>query len=307
MKLIAFLGPSKPRKLPVRCTVLPPARQGDVWRALRQKPDAIALIDGVFESQPSVWHHEILDALDAGVPVYGGASMGALRAAELHQRGMVGVGQIFRWYRDGEILDDAEVALLHADAEHGYRGLTVPQVNVRWSAAVAVQKRLITQARARAMVEKSAAIFYQERTPDRLALPFPLLDLKSLDAAETLQQAARAKRWPATARQPAPSSLVRMARLAATGAAPNEDPDAALRRALLAGWARELGLRPEPPELEEAERRWRTELRAKTRKALLDKTGLDEDQFLRLLEDRALERLVLDHAHRFLNDGPHKF
>ena len=109
---------------------MPPARQGDVWRALRLRPRAIALIDGVFEAQPSVWHREILDALDAGVPVLGGASMGALRAAELCGLGMKGAGRIFRWYRDGIVIDDAEVALLHAGAEHAWRALTVPQVNV---------------------------------------------------------------------------------------------------------------------------------------------------------------------------------
>jgi len=46
-------------------------------------------------------HHELLDALEEGVAVFGGASMGALRAAELWQHGMVGVGKIFRAYRDG--------------------------------------------------------------------------------------------------------------------------------------------------------------------------------------------------------------
>src|SRR5205823_8696241 len=73
VKLVAFLGPSLPAA-EARGTVLPPARKGDVWRALvRYRPAAIALIDGVFESEPSVWHHEILDALDAGVRVFGGA------------------------------------------------------------------------------------------------------------------------------------------------------------------------------------------------------------------------------------------
>ena len=95
-ELIVFLGPSLPssetRRI-ARCTVLPPARQGDIWRALiEHRPRAIALIDGVFESQPSVWHGEILDALDSGVRVFGASSMGALRAAELQAFGMVGVG-----------------------------------------------------------------------------------------------------------------------------------------------------------------------------------------------------------------------
>src|SRR5439155_10243500 len=70
--IVAFLGPSLPAaQAPRGVTLLPPARQGDVWRAMRLKPRAIALIDGVFESQPSVWHHEILDALDAGIAVLG--------------------------------------------------------------------------------------------------------------------------------------------------------------------------------------------------------------------------------------------
>src|SRR5204862_4628809 len=111
--IVAFLGPSLPAREARGFRVLPPARQGDVWRALGLRPRAIALIDGVFEAQPSIWHREILDALDAGVPVVGGASMGALRAAELRTLGMTGVGRIFRWYRDGAVIDDAEVALLH--------------------------------------------------------------------------------------------------------------------------------------------------------------------------------------------------
>ncbi|MFL5163208.1 MAG: TfuA-like protein, partial [Microvirga sp.] len=162
MKLVAFLGPSLPRA-EARCTVLPPARKGDVWRALtHHRPDAIALIDGVFESEPSVWHHEILDAIDAGVAVYGGASMGALRAAELHARGMIGVGRIFEWYREGRITDDSEVALLHAGAEHAFRPLTVPLVNVRWAAECAQRQKVLRPAQAQSMVAAAAAIFYQD-------------------------------------------------------------------------------------------------------------------------------------------------
>ena len=144
--LVVFLGPSlaarEARRIG-RCTVLPPARQGDVWRALALRPRVIALVDGVFESVPSVWHHEILDALDAGVAVFGGASMGALRAAELARHGMVGVGRIFGWYRDGVLADDSEVALLHAGPELGFRSLTLPLVEVRRAAEVAVAERAI--------------------------------------------------------------------------------------------------------------------------------------------------------------------
>jgi hypothetical protein len=165
--LLVFLGPSLPEGEAARiapCRVLPPARAGDLFAVLPLRPLAIALLDGVFELVPSVWHREILAALDAGIAVFGGASMGALRAAELSAFGMVGVGEIFRAFRDGEISDDSEVALLHAGPEHGHRPFTVPLVAVRAAAGAARRGRLISGAEARAVVGAAERIFWQERT-----------------------------------------------------------------------------------------------------------------------------------------------
>jgi len=177
--LVVFLGPSlaarEARRI-ARCTVLPPARQGDVWRALALRPAAIALVDGVFESTPSVWHHELLDALDAGVAVFGGASMGALRAAELAPSGMVGVGRIFGWYRDGVIDGDDEVALLHVGPEFDHHPLTLPLVNVRRAAELATQAGAITKRESSLLVAAAAGIFYKKRTwPAVLAAARPYL------------------------------------------------------------------------------------------------------------------------------------
>ena len=219
--------------------------------------------------------------------------MGALRAAELHGLGMVGVGRIFRWYRDGEVIDDAEVALLHAGAEHGHRALTVPQVNVRWSA-----QQTLPQRAARALVEASARIFYQERTearvlalvPARLRSRFRLLDLKADDAREVLQAARSAKGGPLPSpREPPASSLVRRRRLGAPAGSPAQ-AEAGLRRALLAGWAREQGLSPTRAEVAASLRRVRK--------------GVPEDERLRLAQDLALDRVILKNAERLLNDGP---
>jgi hypothetical protein len=88
-----------------------PAQQGDLLRDLMaEKPKQIVLIDGIFHHSLAVWHKEIVYALLDGVVCIGAASMGALRAAELHRYGMVGVGKIFEMYRDGEE-NDALVAL----------------------------------------------------------------------------------------------------------------------------------------------------------------------------------------------------
>ena len=47
--------------------------------------------------------------------------MGALRAAELHVFGMVGVGRVFELFRDGLLEDDDEVAVAHGPADSGYQ------------------------------------------------------------------------------------------------------------------------------------------------------------------------------------------
>jgi hypothetical protein len=169
--LAVFLGPSLPGAEARRiapCRVLPPARAGDVLALLPERPLAIALVDGLFDSTPSVWHRELLAALDAGIAVFGAASMGALRAAELDRHGVVGVGRIYRWYRDGVVDDDSEVALLHGAAEHGYRALTVPLVAVRATAEAARSEGLLSPAGEQALVRAGARIAYVDRTWPRV-------------------------------------------------------------------------------------------------------------------------------------------
>ena len=119
-----FTGPSLAAEAVARhagLICLPPARQGDILRVARQQPVVIGLIDGVFDGSTAPWHKEILWALQQGIHVFGAASMGALRAAELHPFGMRGVGRIFEAYRDGLLEDDDEVAVLHGPAEMGHR------------------------------------------------------------------------------------------------------------------------------------------------------------------------------------------
>jgi hypothetical protein len=95
---------------------LPPASSGHILHTLLQdSPSTIVLIDGVFHQSMSVWHKELAYALLRGVVCIGAASMGALRAAEMHRYGMIGVGKIFEMYRDGEE-DDSLVAMTF-DAE----------------------------------------------------------------------------------------------------------------------------------------------------------------------------------------------
>lgn len=166
MTAYVFLGPTLPaedaRSL-AEVVVLPPVVQGDVYRVARRRPALIGIVDGTFERMPSVWHKEILWALDQGIPVLGAASMGALRAAELAPFGMEGVGEVFAAFRDDVLEDDDEVAVAHGPAEVGFRVLSEAMVNIRATVTAAVRARVVDEGVGQALVGVAKARFYPER------------------------------------------------------------------------------------------------------------------------------------------------
>lgn len=127
---LLFIGPSLPPEgVPDTIEIRPPVACGDIAALLADPPSAVAIVDGCFETAPTVWHKEILDLIALGVPVLGGASLGAIRAAELDRHGMIGVGRIYAAYRDGTIQRDDAVMLCHGPAEIGYPHLTLALVD----------------------------------------------------------------------------------------------------------------------------------------------------------------------------------
>ncbi len=169
MTVVIFAGPSvHGLDIPTSgdIAVRPPAMQGDIFRTCLSRPRAIGLIDGYFDGVPSVWHKEILWTLSQGIPVFGSASMGALRAAELDVFGMIGVGRIYQWYRDGVLEDDDEVALIHGPRETNYLPLSEPMVNVRSTCEAAVFAGVLQQLTADSIVASAKHIHYQDRTWD---------------------------------------------------------------------------------------------------------------------------------------------
>jgi len=167
MRAVVFAGPSLPpsaRPSLAGFCWRPPARQGDVYRAALERPVAIGLVDGYFETVPGVWHKEILWALSEGIHVFGSSSVGALRAAELAEFGMRGVGRVFEDFRDGVLQDDDEVALLHAPAELDYAPLTEAMVNMRATVARAVRDGVVGGQAADALLRAAKSLFYKERT-----------------------------------------------------------------------------------------------------------------------------------------------
>lgn len=165
-RCIVFLGPSLARSEAAQimdADYRAPAGQGDVFRACRERPAAIALIDGVFKDAPTVRHREILWALSQGIPVFGAASMGALRAAELSSYGMIGVGLIYRWYRRFALLPDDAVAVTHGPAELGAPPLSDALVDIRRSLAAATRQGLMTRQTAQVQLDHLTAKPFTER------------------------------------------------------------------------------------------------------------------------------------------------
>jgi hypothetical protein len=70
--VVVFLGPTLAHdeaRSVLEADYRPPAGHGDVLRAALERPRAIALVDGVFERGPAVWHKELLFALSEGIHV----------------------------------------------------------------------------------------------------------------------------------------------------------------------------------------------------------------------------------------------
>jgi hypothetical protein len=168
-RAVIFAGPSLPPAFRPSEAALewhPPIKQGEIYKAALTRPAIIGIVDGYFEVTPTVWHKEILWVMGRGIHVYGGASIGALRAAELHTFGMTGVGRIFTAYRDGILTDDDEVAVLHGPEELGYPAVTEAMVNIRATLDKAVADGILDRQLAGSLNEIGKELFYKERSWD---------------------------------------------------------------------------------------------------------------------------------------------
>lgn len=174
MKLL-YAGPSLSGADPDLGDIVlrPPAAHGDLARAVLQGVDVIGLVDGLFDAVAAVWHKEILFALSRGVRVLGGASMGALRAAECAPFGMEPIGRIALSYLEGSRDDDADVGLVHAPAELDYQPLTEPFVDIEATLDRLVGLGLLAAGERAHILAHARTIFFGERTLDQL-IPPPL-------------------------------------------------------------------------------------------------------------------------------------
>jgi len=138
MKVLVFSGPSLAGCPEVReefseFIFLPPAGQADLVSAVEYyHPDIVGLIDDYSGHGEAPWHNEIQYVLNSGVKVFGAAGGGAVKAAELGNAGMSGIGAVYNYYASNLITADDEVVCLF-DEKDNYRRLSEPFINIRFT------------------------------------------------------------------------------------------------------------------------------------------------------------------------------
>jgi len=210
-RTVIFLGPTLPvarahAALP-EASYRPPIRRGDLIRALNERPAIVGIIDGQFLQSLAVSPLEIFAALRAGTTVLGAASMGALRAVEMAPFGMIGVGTIFRWFRDGRLVAEDELAVAYDPATGA--ALSDALVNMRHALSRAVAENVIRRSTRRVLIGLAKSRYFPERTYHstislaeslvphaelarlRLWLRHHSPDLKAEDALRLLRTASR--------------------------------------------------------------------------------------------------------------------
>jgi len=170
IKIIIYLGPSlsvdEAKKLlhsnnNREVTYAPPIKRGDIPKAISQNYQVIGIIDGIFFRESAVSPREIMEVLKSNIKVYGASSMGALRASELDRYGMVGIGKIYNWYRDGTLNSDDEVALSFDSEE--FIPISEPLVNIRETMKKALSENIINQEEYKTIFESAKKLYFPER------------------------------------------------------------------------------------------------------------------------------------------------
>jgi hypothetical protein len=166
--ILVFLGPTlrlAEAQAALDAIYLQPAAQGDILLAAHAfRPRAMVLIDGQFEDRPAVRHKEILWAMAQGIVMIGAGSMGALRAAELCDFGMIGVGLIYRWYRRWCLAPDDAVAVHAGPPELDFLPLTDPLVDLQRTFSSLMRRKLITPAERGELTMIARGLNFRDRT-----------------------------------------------------------------------------------------------------------------------------------------------
>ena len=163
-----------------------PIKRGDLGLALKENPDIIGIIDGVFHQNSAVGHKEILEVINQGVDVYGASSMGALRASELDSLGMTGIGYCYEQYASGAVDSDDDVAvMLDGDT---LEPLSIPLISMRYVFTNAVEEGIITENQKDELLKIAKDEYYPNRNYAQTLSKSGLSDDEKSDLIDFIRQ-----------------------------------------------------------------------------------------------------------------------
>lgn len=191
MRAVIFTGPSlsheEARSIFDSAEYRPPIKRDDAIKAAKDGFEIIGIIDGVFLQDVAVSPRELLEVIKSGARVVGGGSIGALRAAELSEFGMIGVGEIFRMFKEGILDSDDEVAVIFNPIT--YEPLSEPLVNIRSTVAKLTSMQLIEKKLGDEILRIAKNLHYSRRsyrTILKLAADRGIIDERDLEKLNEL-------------------------------------------------------------------------------------------------------------------------
>ncbi len=177
-KPIIFLGPSlsrdKARKI-LDADYRLPAKKGDLLKLILKEVNIVGLVDGYFLQDYPPTPIEVYNLVrKRDVKVLGSSSLGALRAVELGKYGMIGIGKIFRLFRDGILDSDDEVAVTFTDYMN-YKSEAL--IDIRYNLFLAQKYKIIDNITRRSILKISKQTYFPYRTYedilDKCKLKYP--------------------------------------------------------------------------------------------------------------------------------------
>ena len=177
-KPVIFLGPSlsrdKARKI-LDADYRLPAKKGDLLKLILKEVNIVGLVDGYFLQDYPPTPIEVYNLVrKRDVKVLGSSSLGALRAVELGKYGMIGIGKIFRLFRDGILDSDDEVAVTFTDYMN-YKSEAL--IDIRYNLFLAQKYKLIDNMTRRSILKISKQTYFPYRTYedilDKCKLKYP--------------------------------------------------------------------------------------------------------------------------------------
>ena len=164
-KPVIFLGPSlsreKARKI-LDADYRLPAKKGDLLQLILKEVHIVGLVDGYFLQDYPPTPIEVYNLVrKRNVKVFGSSSLGALRAVELGKYGMIGIGKIFRLFRDGILESDDEVAVTFTDYTN-YKSEAL--IDIRYNLFLAQKYNIIDNSTGRSILKVSKQTYFPYRT-----------------------------------------------------------------------------------------------------------------------------------------------